>query len=69
MSDCVIALERNQQADDEEESNTTRLRVLKSRYTGDVGIASALMYDHDTGRLNEVSLEPYELDSTDEFSI
>ena len=69
LSDCVIALERNQQADDEEESNTTRLRVLKSRYTGDVGIASALMYDHDTGRLNEVSLEPYELDSTDEFSI
>ena len=43
LSDCVIALERNQQSDDEEESNTTRLRVLKSRYTGDVGIASSLI--------------------------
>jgi len=70
LSDCVIALERNQQADDEEESNTTRLRVLKSRYTGDVGIASALMYDHDTGRLNEIPSEDYEfVDSNDEFSI
>ena len=60
LSDCVIALERNQQSDDEEESNTTQLRVLKSRYTGDVGIASALLYDHDTGRLSEKPLEEYE---------
>ena len=60
LSDCVIALERNQQSDDAEESNTTQLRVLKSRYTGDVGIASALLYDHDTGRLSEKPLEEYE---------
>ena len=53
LSDCVIALERNQQADDELESRTTRLRVLKSRYTGDVGLATALVYDKDTGRLSE----------------
>ena len=59
LSDCVIALERNQQSDDEEESNTTRLRVLKSRYTGDVGIASSLIYDHATGRLSE-AYEEYE---------
>ena len=59
LSDCVIALERNQQSDDEEESNTTRLRVLKSRYTGDVGIASSLIYDHATGRLSE-AYEDYE---------
>ena len=59
LSDCVIALERNQQSDDEEESNTTRLRVLKSRYTGDVGIASSLIYDHATGRLCE-AYEDYE---------
>ena len=32
ISDCVIALERNQQADDPIEANTTKLRVLKSRY-------------------------------------
>jgi len=54
LSDCVIALERNQQADDTEESHTTRLRVLKSRYTGDVGLATHLLYDQDTGRLSEI---------------
>ena len=43
LSDCVIALERNQQSDDEIEASTTRVRVLKSRYTGDVGIASQLL--------------------------
>tara|TARA_R100001594_G_scaffold80379_1_gene114901 strand:+ start:4351 stop:5874 length:1524 start_codon:yes stop_codon:yes gene_type:complete len=53
LSDCVIALERNQQSDDELESRTTRLRVLKSRYTGDVGLATALVYDKNTGRLSE----------------
>ena len=53
LSDCVIALERNQQSEDELEARTTRLRVLKSRYTGDVGMATALVYDKDTGRLSE----------------
>ena len=70
LSDCVIALERNPQADDPDESNTTRLRVLKSRYTGDVGVASALLYNNDTGRLSEAPLEPFEFGSvTDELSI
>ncbi len=53
LSDCVIALERNQQAEDELESRTTKLRVLKSRYTGDVGLATALIYDPKTGRMSE----------------
>ena len=63
ISDCIIALERNQQSDDKTEANTTRVRVLKSRYTGDVGIATYLLYDHATGRLKEIS-EP---DETLEF--
>jgi len=53
LSDCVIALERNQQSDDDLESRTTNLRVLKSRYTGDVGNATSLVYNKDTGRLHE----------------
>ena len=57
LSDCVIALERNQQADDQVESNTTHLRILKSRYTGDVGMATHLLYDRETGRLSEVDAE------------
>ena len=54
LSDCVISLERNQQADDPREASTTRVRVLKSRYTGDVGIACHLLFDNDTGRLSEI---------------
>tara|TARA_R110000824_G_scaffold11428_3_gene49866 strand:+ start:3768 stop:5435 length:1668 start_codon:yes stop_codon:yes gene_type:complete len=53
LSDCVIALERDQQSDDPQEANTTHMRVLKSRYTGDVGMAAHLVYDKDTGRLRE----------------
>ena len=53
LSDCVIALERDQQADDPDEANTTHMRVLKSRYTGDVGMATHLLYDRETGRLGE----------------
>ena len=53
LSDCVIALERNQQADDSAEANTTRVRVLKSRYTGDTGLACSLIYNPKTGRMSE----------------
>ena len=51
ISDTVISLERNTQSDDPIESNTTTLRVLKCRYTGDVGICDKLFYDKKTGRL------------------
>jgi twinkle protein len=61
LSDAVIALERNQQSSDLIEARTTRLRILKSRYFGRVGVAAQLVYDEDRGRLDEVSLS----DSTD----
>ena len=57
LSDCVIALERNQQAEDPEEANTTKVRVLKSRYTGDTGLACSLLYDPETGRMSEITDE------------
>jgi len=57
LSDCVISLERNQQSDDVMVASTTKVRVLKSRYTGDVGLATHLHYDQDTGRLNEVDID------------
>ncbi len=57
LSDCVISLERNQQSEDPVEASTTRVRVLKSRYTGDVGLATHLFYDKDSGRLSEISME------------
>ena len=54
LSDSVIALERNQQADDPVEANTTTLRILKNRYTGDTGIATHLHYDNQTGRMTQI---------------
>jgi twinkle protein len=57
LSDCVIALERNQQAEDAQEANTTTVRVLKSRYTGDTGKACSLLYNTNTGRMSELTDE------------
>jgi twinkle protein len=54
LSDIVLGLERNQQASTEEERNTTVIRVLKNRYSGDTGVAAALRYSKETGRLSEV---------------
>jgi twinkle protein len=54
LSDSVIGLERNQQATDEVEANTTVIRILKNRYTGDTGIATYLHYDKDTGRMSQI---------------
>ena len=38
------------------------MRVLKSRYTGDVGLAGHLLYDSETGRLSELSNDDIEID-------
>ena len=54
LSDGVIALERNQQEDDEVLSNTTVVRILKNRYTGETGVATHLFYDRKTGRMTEI---------------
>ena len=54
LSDAVVALERNQQADDDVEANTTTIRILKNRYTGDTGVACHLHYDKDSGRMSQI---------------
>ena len=69
LSDCVLSLERNQQADDPVEANTTRVRVLKSRYTGDVGVATHLVYDRITGRLNEMDSDDIMLSNEEETEV
>ena len=43
LSDTVIALERDQQ--DPNKQNTTTVRVLKNRNSGEVGVANQLIYD------------------------
>lgn len=54
LSDSVIALERNQQAEDIKAANLTTLRVLKNRYAGLTGVATHLAYQRATGRLVEI---------------
>ena len=56
----MVALERNQQDDDEVLANTTVVRILKNRYTGDTGIATHLFYDKTTGRMTEIE-NPFDI--------
>jgi len=53
LSDQVWALERDGQSDDPEERNLTTVRALKMRISGMTGIATKLIYDQQTGRLEE----------------
>ena len=67
LSDAVIAMERNQQEEDERLANTSTVRILKNRYTGDTGIATYLLYNRDTGRMSEVT-NPFEVNEDEEDS-
>lgn len=57
LSDMVLGLERNGQADDEKERNTTKVRVLKNRFSGLTGHACNLVYSKYTGRMVETEDE------------
>jgi twinkle protein len=54
LSDIVIGLERNGQAEDMIERNTTSVRVLKNRFSGYTGNCGALLYNGQTGRMLEI---------------
>ena len=55
LSDIVIGFERNGQADDPIEQNTTHFRVLKNRFSGELGLACSVFYDKKTGRARQLS--------------
>ncbi len=57
LSDMVIGLERNQQADTTGASTTVRL--LKNRYSGETGPVGELEYNLDTCRFNETTAKTY----------
>ena len=59
LSDMVIGLERDAQNEDPEIRNTTRIRVLKNRFSGITGPCCDLRYDVDTGRLTEVKSDDF----------
>ena len=60
LSDAVIALERNQQS-----NSKTTVRVLKNRYTGEVGVACDLTYDLSTCRFTEHDTNEESEENTD----
>jgi len=64
LSDGVIALERNQQTTTG--NSDTTVRILKNRYSGEVGVACNLNYDLSTCKFNETQAEP-EFDPTTDF--
>ena len=51
LSNSVYALSRNQQAEKDEERNTSRLTVLKCRFTGRTGSSDYLQFNDNTGRM------------------
>jgi len=64
LSDGVIALERDQQA--ATGGSDTTVRVLKNRYSGEVGVACNLSYDLSTCKFNETQPQA-EFDPTTDF--
>lgn len=65
----MFGLERNQQAEDEDERQTTTFRILKDRYTGQsTGKTILLGYDQRTGKLfeKEAPAEDYGFDDSTE---
>lgn len=59
VPDVIIAKERNQQAESDEEKNRSVLRVLKVRRGGKTGPADHLLYDTKTGRLKPTDPEDF----------
>ena len=64
LSDTVIALERDQQNPDKQ--NSTTVRVLKNRHSGEVGVANELIYDLRTCTFTEHEVTP-DFDPTTDF--
>jgi twinkle protein len=65
LSDSVIALERDQQS--QSGASKTTVRVLKNRYSGEVGIACHLDYDLDTCKFIETEADETEFDPSTDF--
>ena len=64
ISDQVVALEVDQQSGAERKPTT--VRVLKNRYSGEVGVACKLNYDLSTCKFTEHEAEP-EFNPTTDF--
>ncbi|MDR3473429.1 MAG: DnaB-like helicase C-terminal domain-containing protein [Devosia sp.] len=61
LSDAVVAMERNQQSDEDGERDVAMFRVLKNRFVGITGPAGYAKYDRVTGRMLPFDPEVEEL--------
>lgn len=59
LPDTILALERNQQADDESMRNTLKIRVLKCRWNGNTGIAGYVRFNKSKNVIEDV--DPLEI--------
>lgn len=66
LSDIVIGLERDQQAEGNDR-NITSVRILKNRFTGETGISCRLEYSKETGRLKEIAIPDSEIEVPEEL--
>lgn len=67
LSDTIIALERNQQAESDVKKNLVQMRVLKCRQTGDTGIGGKLWFNKEKNRLEVPSADLMnDIESNDE---
>ena len=57
ISHDIIAFARNIASEEEDERNTIKMKVLKSRFTGSTGPAGSVTYSPETGRLSKVEQE------------
>jgi len=58
-----IALERNAQSEDQ--GDVIRIRVLKNRFAGSLGLADTLIYSKQTGRIELSPSEETSFENTD----
>jgi twinkle protein len=57
LPDTILAIERDQQADSEQDKNTLKIRVLKCRFTGTTGLADSLRFDKAKNKLELYTAE------------
>jgi len=65
LSDQVIALERNQQSDDERDIAT--LRIIKNRYSGETGFAGKIKFNLNTSRFIDYETETEQFNPATDF--
>lgn len=64
LPDTVLALERNQQADDEDAKSLMKVRVLKCRFTGNTGLAGYVRFNKGKNVIEDV--DPLEVEKEKE---